>query len=217
MIILIIFLVLFLVCGVGAYALWQLGQGALRMTSSIIGCTMSFEMSHKASLAYAKEHGGKLPDAAKWQEQIAPYYKRLESKMFASNKELKDNPFFKFEPGDITKPLPCDFGEPTTTITYNADLSGKVLDSIKDPTGTVMFFEGLEAVTNANGVYKERSKKDSPKIMGSPREWLDWHVNQEGSPFKGSTKGDLDFEIKMEDALGEGKPDPAPGSAPAAK
>lgn len=210
MIVLIIFLVLFLVCGVGAFALWQLGQGALKMTSSIIGCTMSFEMSHKASLAYAKEHGAKLPDADKWQEQIAPYYKRLETKLFAANKELKDNPFFKFQPGDITKPLPCDFGEPVTTITYNSELSGKVLDSIKDPSGTVMFYEGLQAVANANGVYKERAAKESPKIMGSPRDWLNWHVNQQSSPFKGSTKGELDFDIKIEDALGDSKPPSAP-------
>lgn len=210
MIILIIFLVLFLVCGVGAFAVFQFGKGVLNMTSKVIGCSMSFELSHKASLAYAKEHGGKLPDAAKWQEQIAPYYKKLETKLFATNKELRENPVFKFEPGDITKPLPCDFGEPVTTITYNSDLSGKVLESLKDPSGTVMFFEGTQAVVNANGPYKERSEKDSPKIMGSPRDWLKWNVNQTGSPFKGSKDGSLDFDINIEDALGDSKPGATP-------
>ncbi len=208
MIIMIVLLVLFLICGLGAFALFQFGKGVVGMASSVITCTMNFELAHKASLAYAKEHGGKLPDADKWQDQIAPYYKRLEGKFLQNNKELQDNPVFKFKPGDIAQPLACDFGEPKTTITFNKEMSGKTLASVKEPKTTVLFFEGSSAVKNASEAYKDRPSSSSPKIMGSPREWLNWHVEQTSNPFK-SSKSEMNFEINIEDALG-GTPPPAP-------
>lgn len=206
MIIMIVFVVLFLICGLGAFALWQLGKGALGMASSVITCTMNFELSHKAALAYAKEHGGKLPDADKWQDQIAPYHKRLVDKFMKENKELQNNPVFNFTPGDISQPLACDFGEPKTTITFNKELSGKALAFIKDPATTVLFFEGSNAVKNAADAYKDRPESSSPKIMGSPRDWLNWHVEQKSNPFK-SSNSELNMDFNIEDALS--------GSAPA--
>lgn len=214
MILMIVALVFLLVCGLGGFALYQFAKGAVQMGTSVISCSLNFELAQKSSLAYAKEHGDKLPNAEKWQEQIAPYYAKLKSNVLAKNPEFKDIPFFNFEPNDITEPLDCSFGEPTTGVTFNSDLSGKKLADIKEPQTTPLFFESEKIVLNSADAYKERAAKTGPKIMGSARDWLVWNVQQDKNPFD-SNSSQFNFEIKVEDALGAKPDEKAAPAAPA--
>lgn len=207
MILMILALVFLLVCGLGGFALYQFFSGAVKMGTSVISCSLNFELAQKAALAYAKENGDKLPTADKWQEQIAPYYTKLKSSVLAKNPEFKDMPFFNFEPNDIKEPLDCSFGEPTTGVTFNSDLSGKKLADIKEPETTPLFFETETIAINSAAAFKERAANTGPKIMGSARNWLIWNVKQDKNPFD-SNSSQFNFEIKMEDALGA-KAEPA--------
>lgn len=216
MILMIVALVFLLVCGLGGFALFQFGKGATQMVSSVIQCTLTFDLTQKAALAYAKENKGVLPTADKWQEQISPYYIRLKTKVLGQMTEMKEVPFFNFEPSDISEPLSCSFGEPTTGITFNKALSGKKLADIKDPLTTPLFFESETIAVNSSAEYKERAKDSGPKMMGSGRDWITWNVQQDENPFA-SKSGNMDFNVSIEDALGakEEKPSGAP-TAPAA-
>lgn len=207
--------IILLVCGLGGFAVYQFSKGALGMVNSVIQCTLTFDLVQKSSLAYAKENGDLLPSADRWQEQISPYYVRLKTKAISQMAEMKDVPFLNFEPADISKPLSCSFGEPTTGIAFNQALSGKKVADIKDPLTTPLFFESETIAVNASAEYKERAKESGPKIMGSGRDWIVWNVQQDKNPFE--TENDsLRIDIKVEDALESKEAKPSTPVAPTA-
>ena len=47
----------------------------------MIGCAMNYESVHESLREYAKEHNGKLPKAATWQEDLRPYVKKAIARM----------------------------------------------------------------------------------------------------------------------------------------
>jgi len=102
-----------------------LGKRFMNQTfGGFFGCGTSIVRSRDALLAYAKDHGGKLPPAASWQDDIQKYITPLK----------KDFPFKMPTPGGD----PCDL-ENHTSICYNSDLAGKKVDAIKNGDTIVLW------------------------------------------------------------------------------
>lgn len=133
-------------------------------------CVFNFQDAQKAVLLYANEHGGKLPSAATWQDDVREDFRKS---MMPKNQM---GPFEEMSPDG-------DWGckEPNGTMTgmaFNSDLSGKKLNDIKDQVSTIMIFETEHPAKNLHEKYHSRSFETSPKIMGgNPRGWMEVPVN----------------------------------------
>lgn len=192
-------------CGLIGFGAFQMFRGGMAMVGSVVGCTMNFTLAQAALKAYAEDNGGKLPPAATWQDALKPYHDRLIGKMGPEMAKIKQSGFMDFTPASMDKPLECSFGEPTTTVTFNSDIGGKLLKDVKP--ATIAFFESTDAKRNAHAPYKERPAKESPKIMGSPRDWLTFPVEGDPDLFS-SSNSNMDMNIDWKDAM------PAPPTAP---
>lgn len=63
-----------------------------------IGCIVSLQPLQRATLAYAREHGGKLPPAKNWEELVRPYYK----------KQIEHKELGPWKPFPVEGPWGCD-------------------------------------------------------------------------------------------------------------
>lgn len=152
-------------------------------------CAVGYEEVRAALLDYAKDHDGKLPNAETWQDDVRPYYAKVQ----LGTQNNKDVP----KGFEIRKfPLEGDWGckvsdTQMTGMAFNKDLSGMKVADIKDPYSTVILFEIEKPSRNASESYVPRSKTNAPRfIMGERREWfkitiegrMDWSFDKQGRP-----------------------------------
>lgn len=149
-----------LLIGVGSYFVRQVGQNV----SPMIGCMLMYEGVRDAVEEYALANEGKMPPATSWQDDIRPFYAKWREK------SSKDSGPFK--PPAADSEWSCKFGDRVTGIAYNSDLQGKKWEEIENRRKTVLIYEIDQVMKNANGPFKERSKKGSPQFMGEERGWL---------------------------------------------
>jgi hypothetical protein len=182
-------------CGFFAFMM----NGVKTQFMSTASCTVMFEMSQKAALAYAKEHNGLLPDASKWEQEIAPYYERLYNKMADEVKGvwiLQDS--LPPAPGSD---LQCKWNGRVTAIAMNQALSGAKLAAIKEPTKTVLFFETDRTGKNLAMKYVPMPKSTAPKLLNEERDWIVYYIDGNKNPLDSSSSSSKSIEITTDDAL----------------
>lgn len=132
---------------------------AWKNVEPMAGCAISYSHLDDALKSYAEKHDGKLPPAAKWQDELRPFYKE--------QTKINETPFQAFAPdGDWF----CTTGSKKTGIAMNSDVDGKKRTDLK--ASEVILFEVSEVGSNLHMKYVDRAKSSSPKIFGSPRGWL---------------------------------------------
>ena len=173
---------LLLACGCGVIAVGYFGWGAMKkIAGPIAGCAVNFEATRDGIVEYARAHGGRLPNAATWQEDVKEYVKR----QLDRQKEIQEVLDAKLMNTD------SDWGcfvssTRMTGIAFNADLSGKLLTEISEPWNTPLVFEIEKPKKNAAEKYSPLPKSSSPTIMGEPRGWIWMPVDGE---MKGMSEG----------------------------
>ena len=156
------------VCCIGAVLLVVGGSWfALKKVKGLTACVVGFTEAGQAMQDYADAHQGKLPNAATWQTDITPYFK----KRYDEDQQQGAKFFGSFDPGGnwVCKD---DSGGNDTGIAFNSDLSGEKLDDIKNKGTTIVLFEVPKTGRNLNEAYVELSKSSSPKVMNKPRGWF---------------------------------------------
>ncbi|HSI73264.1 MAG TPA: hypothetical protein VK934_08805 [Fimbriimonas sp.] len=144
-------------CGGGAALLGGGAWFAFKKVGPMAKCSISLEAMAHAVTAYADAHGGKMPDADKWQDQVKDLYAKEIQKS-----DAKEQPFGTI-PAEGEWGCEAD-GNVTTGIAFNAELSGKKLADIKDQSNTIMLFEVKEHGRNLNAKY------DATKVAEQPPE-----------------------------------------------
>lgn len=162
--------------GLGVWTIFKKG-------GNLISCAMSFAEAREAIKRYANAHGGKLPNAKSWQDDIRTYYIEVD------HDPKYKGPFKSIKTFDADGIWLCtDDKKLQTGIAFNSDLSGKKLDSIDDPYRTALIFEVDHLGKNQAESYKGSPKSQGPDLMGTHREWIVLNV-------KGSSKSNtFDFE-----------------------
>lgn len=188
LIVVIICAVLGLLCcgGGGAFFYFLFNKG-----KDMVACGQGFEDLQNSVFDYTEAHGGKLPKATTWMDDIRPYYaKRL-------GKKKDEAKVLNFMPAQGT--FQCSRGGSSTAIVYNVDLSGKALKAIKDPEGTIMLFESSVApAPNIAQKYEPLPDTTSPEIMGKHVGWfrapVSGSVELGRATYKSGINGNMKFE-----------------------
>lgn len=126
----------------GGWFLWSAAKQAIPLAS----CAIKMDDVRTAVKMYADDHGGTLPKAETWEDDIQPEIAKVAS---ASTKEK--NPFGTIAPGE---PLGCKFDDRMTGIYFNSDLSGKKLSEVQDKFTTVLLFQAKDQTKNGHDTYK---------------------------------------------------------------
>lgn len=156
-----------LIGGLVGGGFWAVGK-----VKGMVGCSASFQSVQRAILRYAGEHGGKLPNAAAWQDEVREDYRQS----MLPKQQL--GPFEQMQPDGQWG---CTNGDaPPTGIAFNSDLSGKSLDSIKDRYNTVLVFETEHAGKNLHMKVTVPDFTASPLLMGNHRGW--YRIGLDGPP-----------------------------------
>lgn len=164
LILVIIFVAFACVCVLPAVLLYNVGRFALKEGLPMAQCGIAFEHVRDALNEYAKEHDGKLPPAATWQDDVRPYYKKIAEK-------AKDE-LGPIEPMDANGPWGCTQKSGSTGIAFNEALGGKKLADIEKPDETPLIFEVEQPSPNAHETFEERPKETGPMIMNEHRDWI---------------------------------------------
>ena len=188
-------------CGIGAFFL----KGAVDTIVPVGGCMLTGELVTKATLAYAIENDGRLPNAETWQDDIQPYYERLYDK---AQTEMEDVPdFFNVEvsrPGAIFE---CKLkGGRNTGFVFNAELSDVLVDDVENPASVILIFESWQYGYNASADPSMRADDEPVLIFGDERPWIDIYVTGHVDTMQ-SSNDDFNMEITIEDALGNPEPE----------
>lgn len=148
------------------------GLNIFGKSKNTIGCLVEFTQLQKALTAYANANQGKLPDGAKWQQELAPYY---------STNDKSDNKL-GIDVGDPSQVMGCkgQNGEPNTGIAFNDALAKMKLSSVTPDT--VLFFEVPTAAMNQHSVYKPQAGFAPQKMVGQQRDWL--YITLDGTTSK---------------------------------
>lgn len=142
----------------GGFWIFNKGKG-------IMQCTYAFRDVRDGLRLYAADHAGKLPEADKWQDEVAPYY----DKVLAQTND-KDKQFIGIMPSGGM--WGCDDGSGGRTgMALNDEIAGKELSSLES-SSTVVLFEIERATRNAHEKYSSKPETAAPKILGSPRGWF---------------------------------------------
>jgi hypothetical protein len=152
------------ICCVGGVAL--LFFGGLQMFKQVAPmaeCMMNYSVIEKALSDYEKEHDGKLPAAATWQDDLKPY---VEKALVRFKKEA--GPFKLMEPNGEWG---CVAGGTKTGMAYNTDANGKTMEEVRGKN-LVTVFETMQTGRNLAIKYVEQPRSSSPKMMGNPRGWI---------------------------------------------
>ena len=150
-------------------------------------CMISYEAVSGALDDYAKANNGKLPSAAAWQDEMAPFVE----KRLASVK--KENAPFKLM--DPKSEWSCTMGDKKTGMAFNSSFAGKSLaDAQKDDS--VVIFEIEQIGRNITQAYAHRDKSTSPKLMGERRGWITIHAA--GGLQMGDKEMGRNFDFKTE-------------------
>jgi len=150
----------------------------LKKSGSFIGCITHYQLALQATKSYANGHDGKLPDAAKWQDEIAPYYQ---------TKGKTSNSIIDFGNADGNLGCAGGPGGPATGMAFNSELSGKKLNAVINEQTPIIFFEvplkDPNKFKNLHEPFKMLLGKSPQTIMGQPRDWLwiDLYGNLHGS------------------------------------
>lgn len=174
-------------------------KGLFNEVSQAASCAGTFSVADNAVLAYAKEHNGHLPNAATWQDDIAPYYQRLYDKV---KSEKLPKQMMPVAPGE---PLQCVWGPRKTGLAFNTDVSGLEIAKIKDPDTTVLLFEADQTGTNLALKFKEMPKSKAPKVMNNERDWIVFYVSGNRNPYKSGSSTVSTVDLTPEDGLTPGK------------
>ncbi|MBS1714739.1 MAG: hypothetical protein JST30_10435 [Armatimonadetes bacterium] len=186
-------------CAVGAFFF----KNVFNQGTATLRCAVMFKTAHDATLAYAKEHGGKFPKAETWQDDIKPYYERLVAKI---DKELDSKQLRQMMgPPAAGEPLECESDGVKTGIAYNSEIADKPVASFKEPTKTVMFFETQTTGQNVHMKYFEQPKAKRPKFMDEQRDWIIFYIEGSKDPMETSSSSSSSFEFSPDDALTPGK------------
>jgi hypothetical protein len=158
-------------CLVGGF--FMAGNWVKGMAFPFAACGMNLQQLRDATLDYAKDHKGKLPDAGKWKQEIWSYYEKRPPVARGSNGQFTR----LTQDGDWG----CSVqGQSDTVFVYNSDLSGKKVDDVKDKYDTRVFFEAPPGSPTA-APYKSQNPATAPAIiMGKSRGWFD--ISLEGDP-----------------------------------
>jgi hypothetical protein len=185
--------VLFVCCGLptmlaggGLWFGWNKMKGTM-------GCAISFAVVRQALDEYVADHNGKLPPAAKWQDEIRPYY----AKALTSGKKGSSNGNEAEQVMKLMEVMPadgdwgCTNEKNQTGMAFNSVLSGKKLAEIKDRS-TVLIFEVPDRGKNLNRPYKELDKASSPMVFNSHRGWLKMTIANRSGNFGSGPSFDFD-------------------------
>ena len=158
----IVFGVLGVCCILPIGAVAGLGFWGFNAVKGTAGCFIAAQTLNKALSAYEKAHGGKLPPAATWQDELRPYVEKALPKS-------KDMPFELLDPaGQWT----CKNEKTPTGFTFNKEVGGKKAADIKDPSKTAVIFETTSIAKNQNGPFVKGVFKESPGVFGKHRGWI---------------------------------------------
>jgi hypothetical protein len=189
--------VLAVCCVVPGVVLGFLGKSVFDHAMGFVGCGWSIGQMRDGMVAYAKAHGGKLPAKDHWQDDISSYLKPLPP----NSKGITLPP----QNGDV-----CDL-QAGSSVTYNEDLAGTKLNSIDDPSNTIILWETAGKGRNQHSKYSPPSVQSGPKLVGNiPRGWIqqplsgnayysDQNGMQQPIPSPGSTRGGVRIETKAGD------------------
>ena len=153
------------VCCIGGVALLGFfGFSFFKNTiAPLAECMIGYEAVSNAMKDYSAANGGKLPSAARWQDELAPYVEKHLAKTKAENAPFKIM--------DVKGDWSCTMGDRKTGMAFNTEVNGKTMeDARKD--NSVIVFETERIGRNVSEQYQERDKATSPKIMGDPRGWV---------------------------------------------
>ena len=130
----------------------------------MVACGWSAENTRDALVQYAGDQNGKLPAAAKWQDEIKDYV----DKIAASHKKQQKE---EFKMPNGTSDF-CD-GEAKTSLAYNTQVAGKKLEELQN-SSIVVVFEVQGLGRNKSMKFTEQDAKLSPKlVMNLPRGWVE--------------------------------------------
>lgn len=187
-----------------------LGFWGFNKIKDLGACMFNYQDAQKAMLKYASAHGGKLPNAATWQDDIREDFRA------SMTPKQQLGPFQEMSPdGEWGCKDPDGV---MSGMAFNSDLSGKKLGDIKDQVTTIMIFETAHPGKNLHESFKQKDFESSPKtIGGAPRGWIQVPVN--GAPLmiskSGQTvpirtgnqmsSGPIDIQVKSSSGDGEEK------------
>jgi hypothetical protein len=168
-----------------------LGGGAwfgMSKVGPLAKCGISMETIHEAIMDYAEANQGKLPNAATWQDDVKPFYVEA-----LKRDKSSENPFGTLSPDEVWG---CEADGGPTGIAFNADLSGKKLDDLKDKSDVVILFEAPGKKQNLSMKYDLKQLEPLPKRFGKPGMFIstiDGHTKLVGANGK---EQDMNFRVK---------------------
>ena len=144
------------------------GWFAFKRSRATIACAIGFGEASEALRAYTDDHGGKLPTAERWQDELRPYFVKQQKK----DEDQGVKMFGTFEADGMWTCKDESGQGPGTGIAFNSDLSGEKLSDIKNKDTTMVLFEVPKTGMNLNMPYVELNRAESPKVFGKPRGWF---------------------------------------------
>jgi hypothetical protein len=150
--------VIALCCLLPAGVLTFFGMGVFNNAKGFLSCGWTLQQVRDGMVAYAKAHHDMLPPKENWEEAIKPYLQPLPQ---AKGIEMP-------APGSGT----CDL-QNKSGYSYNADLAGKKLSSIKNPSETIVVWEVNSAGHDQSASYTEPAEGTGPNLVGNiKRGWV---------------------------------------------
>lgn len=152
------------ICCIGGVALLFFGGLQLfKNVAPMAECMMNYGFVEHALDDYQREHDGKLPSAATWQDELAPYVAKQTAKAKGDA-----GPFKLIDPnGDWG----CTTGDTKTGMAFNTAMAGKTMSDARADE-SVIIFETKQSGRNLSQKYEKLDRASSPKMMGNPRGWI---------------------------------------------
>lgn len=157
-----------------------------KKVTPVVGCSVGFVEAQQAMIQYADAHGGRLPKAQTWQDDIRPFFEKVDKN---SGVPLKSAKVFPAN-GDW---VCTDEKNTRTGIAFNSKLSGAKISEILDPSTTPMLFEVERTGTNLSEPYRFRRQDLAPLVLGEHRTWIVMYV--------GATRARSEQEINVTEGM----------------
>jgi hypothetical protein len=181
-------------CVLPSVGLGFFGYKMFGKAQGFVGCGWALNQMRDGIIAYAKDHKDALPAKATWEDDIQPYLKALPR-----------NSGLKLPPANSGV---CDM-DAKSGFTYNAELAGKKISSIKDQGTTIILWEVNHQGRNQSDSYKTPDYATGPPLVGNvPRGWIvqplagaAYWMDQQGSQTPIPIPGDR-VNVNVEDRNG---------------
>ncbi|MEA2554595.1 MAG: hypothetical protein QOJ65_2771 [Fimbriimonadaceae bacterium] len=175
-------------CILGVVGVVGIGAWGMKKAGNFIACSAGIAEIQLAMKEYEKDHGGKLPPAKTWQDDIRPYFAKIAE-------DHKKSPAKFIGTLDPNGMWGCrdEVGTAMTGFAFNSELGGKKVSEIPNPSSTVLLFEVEKPALNLNEPYRERPFESSPKFGNAPRGWLT--VTVKGEMKSGKDGSSSNFNI----------------------